>query len=103
MKKVINNKHLYDPTEKTEEMLRNNPELRGAYQELVFRDEVAMEVRRLRKSAGLTQQELAEKIGTTQSVISRLEGRKDTRIPTLDLLFRIANACNKFLEIRFGT
>lgn len=47
---------------------------------------------------GLTQKELAEKINTKQSVISRLEGIQST--PSISLLKRIAQALNASLEIK---
>ena len=54
----------------------------------------------LRKNAGLSQSELAELVGTTQSVISRLEDA-DYEGHSLPMLRRIATALNKRLEIRF--
>lgn len=52
-----------------------------------------------RKQRGLTQVALAEKIGTKQSVISRLEiGRAN---PSVAFLKKIAQALQTRLEIRF--
>lgn len=42
-----------------------------------------MTLRALRESAGVTQTELAERLGTTQSAIARMEGAGDLRISTL--------------------
>ena len=56
----------------------------------------------LRKHKHFTQQELAKKAGTTQSVIARLESGKDTRIPSLGLLLRIATASGEKLNISFS-
>lgn len=53
-----------------------------------------------RKAAGLTQQELAERVGTTQSVIARLED-SDYEGHSLALLERIAAAIGAHVEIRF--
>lgn len=55
-------------------------------------------VREMRKRAGLTQAELAERIGTTQSAIARLE-RGHGR-PTLERLSTIATACHLDLQVR---
>jgi transcriptional regulator with XRE-family HTH domain len=55
----------------------------------------------LRHSANLTQQQLAKKAKTTQSVIARLESGIDERIPSIDLLARIANASHTKLNISF--
>lgn len=53
---------------------------------------------RIKKS--LTQKELAKKIGTKQSVISRLESGRAN--PTVSFLKRLAVALNSRLEIRFA-
>jgi transcriptional regulator with XRE-family HTH domain len=48
--------------------------------------------REARRRAGLTQAELAERIGTTQSAVARLErGRTD---PSVERLGRIVRACD---------
>jgi len=47
---------------------------------------------------GLSQRELAELTGTTQSAVSRLEG--GGRVPRLDTLLRVANALDCTLELR---
>ena len=44
----------------------------------------------LRTRAGLTQTELARRMGTTQSSIARVEG--GASLPTLDMLARLAHA-----------
>lgn len=54
----------------------------------------------LRAAAGLSQRELAERMGTTQSVISRLEeggGAKNR----LDTLVRVAEALGRHLIVSF--
>lgn len=55
-----------------------------------LRLDLAQLVHDLRTSAGLTQRQLANRMGTTQSVISRLE--QAGRLPTLEMLGRIASA-----------
>lgn len=55
-----------------------------------MRFDLAQLVHDLRMSAGLTQRQLADRMGTTQSVISRLE--QAGRLPTLEMLGRIASA-----------
>ncbi|HET6383056.1 MAG TPA: XRE family transcriptional regulator [Armatimonadota bacterium] len=52
-----------------------------------------------RTAAGLTQQELARRVGTTQSVIARLEDA-DYDGHTLKMLNRIAAALNRKVEVR---
>ena len=53
-----------------------------------------------RNKAGLSQAELAERIGTRQSVISRLEDA-DYEGHSLSMLHRIAAALGQCVEIRF--
>ncbi len=57
-------------------------------------------VRRLRQQAGLSQQALADQLGTTQSAVARLEaGRQD---PTIATLCRLADVlgCEFVLHVR---
>ncbi len=61
---------------------------------------VAQMIYDARTEAGLTQQELAELIGTRQSVISRLEDA-DSEGYSLPRLQKIANALNKRVKIEF--
>ena len=62
--------------------------------------EVARKVLELRTEAGLTQRELAKRVRTTPSVISRLEA-DDYRGHSLSMLRRVAAACGKRVQIRF--
>lgn len=48
---------------------------------------------RMRTECGLSQHELAERIGTRQSVISRLEGGNGGHMPNWSTLERVADAC----------
>ena len=67
------------------------PEAAGwAYEDEARISEFQGLVYRLRKEAGLTQAELAERMGTTQSAIARMEGG-GTR-PTLETLEKLAAA-----------
>lgn len=54
----------------------------------------------LRTQAGLSQRELAERMGTTQSVISRLEEGGGAR-NRLDTLARVATALDRHLVVSF--
>ena len=60
--------------------------------------QVARMIYDLRNDAGLTQKELAERVGTTQSVISRLED-SDYQGHSLSMLNRIAEALNHKLTL----
>ena len=57
-------------------------------------------VYRLRTEAGLTQAELAARMGTTQSAVARMEGG-GTR-PTLETLEKLAAAVGQELVVGFG-
>ena len=63
-------------------------------------EEIARKIRDLRTAAGLTQTQLAKLIGTTASVIGRLEDA-DYEGHSLAMLRRIAGALNQRVEIRF--
>jgi DNA-binding XRE family transcriptional regulator len=63
-------------------------------------EEVARKIHELRTAAGLTQTHLARLIGTTASVICRLEDA-DYEGHSLVTLRRIAGALNQRIEIRF--
>ena len=62
--------------------------------------QIAQEIYALRAKAGLTQKQLANLVGTTDSVISRLEDANYTG-HSLKMLQRISVALNQRLEIHF--
>lgn len=59
--------------------------------------EPAYQVARLRILRGLTQQELADKVGTQQPSIARIESAR--RRPSLEMLTRIAEALDADLVV----
>ena len=63
-------------------------------------NQVACKIVELRTRAGLTQRQLAKLVGTTASVICRLEDA-DYEGHSLAMLNRIAAALNRRVEIRF--
>ena len=63
-------------------------------------EEIARKIHELRTAAGLTQTRLGRLIGTTASVICRLEDA-DYEGHSLAMLRRIADALNQRVEIRF--
>ena len=63
-------------------------------------EEIARKIHQLRTAANLTQTQLAKLVGTTASVISRLEDA-DYAGHSLAMLRRIAAALNQRVEIRF--
>jgi ribosome-binding protein aMBF1 (putative translation factor) len=82
-------------------MIGDDPELRRMIAEEGVKFEVSQLVYDARTAAGLTQGQLARKIGTTQSVISRLEDA-DYRGHSLTMLQRIAEALNLHLIVRLA-
>lgn len=60
---------------------------------------LAQEIVFLRKSQHISQAQLAREINTSQQVISRLESPRDKRMPSLELLDRVARALKRKLVI----
>jgi transcriptional regulator with XRE-family HTH domain len=71
-----------------------NPAFRKAYEEL----EPAYQVARLRIMRGLTQEQLAQMVGTKQPSIARLES--GSVVPRLDFLRRVVEALGGILTIK---
>ncbi|MBZ5618160.1 MAG: helix-turn-helix domain-containing protein [Acidobacteriia bacterium] len=81
-------------------LIGNDPERVASYEEEVINIEVAKLLYDLRTKAGLSQRELARRVGTKASVICRLEDA-DYEGHSLSMLKRIAAALDKRVEIRF--
>lgn len=79
-----------------------NPEVKAEYDRLMLEHEVVSEFIKARKKAKKTQQEVAEFMKTTASVISRLEnaGSKKHPSPSLETLRKYAYAIGCTLEIK---
>lgn len=75
------------------------PAARKGYEDARLAYELGRRLRELRDARGLSQRQLAERVGTTQSVIARLEagGTK----PSLSTLERVASALGSVIDIRF--
>lgn len=71
-----------------------------SFDEELINAEIAHKIYDLRIKAGLSQRELAKKVGTSASAICRLEDA-DYDGHSLSLLKRIAAALDKRVEIRF--
>jgi ribosome-binding protein aMBF1 (putative translation factor) len=76
------------------------PERLAALESARANDQVARKIAALRTEAGLSQCQLARLIGTTASVICRLEDA-EYEGHSLAMLNRIAAALNRRVEIRF--
>ncbi len=77
-----------------------DPKRQQQFEEELANREVASRIFQLREQAGISQAELARRVGTTQSVISRLEDA-DYAGHSLAMLNRIAAAVERRVEIRF--
>lgn len=71
----------------------------AAYEQARLAYELSIQVRNAREAKGLSQSQLAERMGTQQSVIARLEGGGIT--PTLPTLRRVADALGTKLTVGF--
>ncbi|HEY3860695.1 MAG TPA: type II toxin-antitoxin system RelE/ParE family toxin [Verrucomicrobiae bacterium] len=100
MKAKIENKRTMDALAILDRMAGDNPELRQLTDEARVNAVVAQLIFAARAKAGLSQSQLAQRIGTRQSVISRLEDA-DYEGHSLTMLQRIAAALGQSLEIRF--
>jgi ribosome-binding protein aMBF1 (putative translation factor) len=69
--------------------LLRNPQVRKSYDAMALEFEIARELIAARARAGLTQAQVASRMGTTQSVIARLESG---RLPSIRTLERYAKA-----------
>ena len=79
---------------------QGKPDRLAEMEEARANDNVARKMTALRMQAGLTQRQLAKLVGTTASVICRLESA-DYEGHSLAMLNRIAAALNQRVEIRF--
>jgi ribosome-binding protein aMBF1 (putative translation factor) len=78
--------------------IKDNPGRKVYLQQERIHAQVAQLIYDLRKKAGLSQKQLAEMVGTTQSVISRLED-SDYDGHSLSMLERITKTLDKQLKI----
>lgn len=62
------------------------------------RQEIAAQLRQVRKEQGMTQERLAEKVGTRKSNISRLESGRYN--PSLDFLEKVAGGLGRKIEVK---
>ncbi len=79
---------------------KGNPERIAELEEARVNDDVARKIRELREEAELSQRKLAEVVGTTASVICRLEDA-DYEGHSLSMLNRIASALDRRIKIDF--
>ena len=98
-------KKKHKPTDDAVEILHrrliaDDPEKMAELEKIRADNAIARKIYDLRTKAGLSQRALAELVGTTASVICRLEDA-DYEGHSLAMLNRIAAALDKRVEIRF--
>ena len=88
------------PLEEAMKRLLADPETRAAYEELAPEYEVAEQLIRARLESGMSQKELAAKIGTRQSNISRMEGGQQN--VSIGMLKKVAKGLGKKVHVTIG-
>ena len=86
------------PFDEIKAELLSDPEVRREYDALAPEFEFSAELLRARLRAGLSQAELAERMGTSQSAIARLESGQT--LPSTKTLLRFAEATGSKGELR---
>ena len=76
-----------------------NPKIKKRYNEYDKQLEIAYQISQLRKKEGVSQAELARKIGTSQGNVARME--KGEQNFTTETLLKIASAFRRDLIIQF--
>jgi transcriptional regulator with XRE-family HTH domain len=76
------------------------PDVKREYDRLAGEFEFLDEILRARAAAGLTQAEVAARIGTTQSAVARLESSVRGHSPSIATLQRYASALGCKLQVR---
>lgn len=79
--------------------LLKDPKVRQALKETELEYQIARSIIRARTEQGLTQAQLAKKLKTRQSVISRVENARTT--PSLSFLKRLAEVLDASLRVQF--
>lgn len=97
-KKIIKQKKAPDFQEYLAGQLKN-AKIKKHYDEYGKQLEIAYEILQLRKKKGISQSELARRIGTSQSNIARMEAGEQNL--TTDTLQKIAEAFNRNLKVEF--
>ncbi|WP_277657094.1 helix-turn-helix transcriptional regulator [Seleniivibrio woodruffii] len=79
-----------------------NPAVKAEYDKLTPEYELKSQLINARVKAGLTQEEVAEKMGTTKSAICRLESIHSKNSPSIQTLIKFAKAVNAELDIKIN-
>jgi predicted XRE-type DNA-binding protein len=85
-----------------DEFIGNDPDRIASYQEERIKAEIGRQIYNLREQAGLTQRQLAELVGTTDTVIDDLE-EADYDGDSLSMLVKVAASLKKRIDVHFVT
>jgi len=88
-----------DAIEIIDKLTSSDPELEALVEEAYINAQLAQLIYSARTKAGLTQQQLAELVGTKESIIAQLEDA-DYEGHSLSMLYKIAHALNHQLVIQ---
>jgi predicted transcriptional regulator len=88
------------PFEVIKAELLADPDVKREYDALEQEFAIASELIRARARAGLSQAELAERMGTSQSAIARLESGQT--LPSTKTLLRFAEATKSKVEVKLS-
>ena len=94
-----NNKQMSDTERYVMELKEQDPLFAIGFDKELERHNVAVALMQLREKEGLSQRQLAEKVGKPQSTIARIE--RGTINVSIGVLSEIAHKLGKTLEIRF--
>ena len=89
------------PWEPSKRRLLQDPETRAAYEALEARDQLTRRLILMRADAGLTQAQVAGRMGITQGRIAQMESLNAPSLPSLTSLRRFAAACAHQVTIEF--
>jgi ribosome-binding protein aMBF1 (putative translation factor) len=82
--------------------VKGDPEMERYFEEMGVKADIARQLYNLREQAGLSQEQLAELVGTDASVIEDIE-EADYEGDFLGLASRIANTLHRRVEVRLVT
>jgi len=97
---VMQNQFLSKSLEKTFLRMKTNPTARDAYVTAEVITSIAHQIRAIRVQRGWSQLELAKKLGTTQTAISRIEDPSYGRL-TLKTLLDLSKVFDAGLQVKF--
>jgi predicted transcriptional regulator len=88
------------PFDELKARLLGNPEVKAEYDSLATEFEISAELLKARLRAGLSQAQLAARMGTSQSAIARLESGQT--LPSTKTLLRYAEATGNKFHVRLS-